>query len=108
MELTAVAAIIAASAALLGLIIGYLELLLPRSLLPCIEFDVKFTILSRSTPDQLVAEVACVVKNVGPNAGYVTNVQCRVYGRLAGESDVGAKDGVEPGLRDLLRTGRQA
>jgi hypothetical protein len=93
-----IAAIVAATAALLGLVVGYLQLLLPRSLLPCIEFDVDFVILSRSASNQLVGEVACNIKNVGPGVGYVTNVQCRVLGRLAGESGFGGRDGTEPSL----------
>ena len=83
-----VAAIITAVAALVALIGGYVQFVLRRVLLPCIEFDVEFSILDRSTPDQLVGEVLCKIRNVGPAVGYVTNVRCRVLYRLAGESGV--------------------
>ena len=102
MGLSDIAATIAALAALLGLIVGYVQLVLPRSLLPCIEFDVELTTLHPSSSEQLIGEVVCVIRNVGPGVGDVTNVQCRVKGRLVDASGI-YKDGVEPEFSQRVR-----
>jgi len=81
-----VAAVITASVALLALIGGYVQFVLKRVLLPCIEFDVEFLTISRSALDQLVGEILCRIRNEGPAVGYVTNVRCKIRYRLAGES----------------------
>jgi hypothetical protein len=107
MSLSDVAAIVAAVTALLGLLVGYIQLVLPRSLLPCIEFDVDFVILHRPKAGQWIGEVVCVVKNVGPGVGYVTNVQCRVSGWLADASGV-HHDGVEPPFTYHVRAADRA
>jgi hypothetical protein len=83
-----VAAIITAAAAVAALIGGYVQFILRRALLPCIEFDVEYFTLSRSAADHTVGEVLLRISNVGPGVGYVTNVRCRVRYRLAGESGV--------------------
>jgi hypothetical protein len=83
-----IAAIITAAAALAALIGGYVQFVLRRALLPCIEFDMEFLVLDRSATDQLVGEILLIIRNVGPAVGYVTNVRCRVLYRLSGESGV--------------------
>lgn len=82
----AVAAGITAAVALLALIGGYVQFVLRRALLPCIEFDVEFSALNRSASDQPVGDILCRIRNEGPAVGYVTNVRCRIRYRLAGES----------------------
>jgi hypothetical protein len=81
-----VAAVVTAAVAVLALIGGYVQFVLKRALLPCIEFDVKFSILNRSASDQPVGDILCRIRNEGPAVGYVTNVRCRIRYRLAGES----------------------
>jgi len=81
-----VAAIITATAALVALVGGYVQLVVRRALLPCIEFDVEFLTLSCSPAEQSVGEILCKIRNHGPAVGYVVNVRCRVRYRLAGES----------------------
>jgi hypothetical protein len=83
-----IAAIITAAAALAALIGGYVQFVLRRALLLCIEFDIEFSILDRSASDQLVGEILCIIRNVGPAVGFVTNVRCRVLYRISGESGV--------------------
>ena len=53
---------IVAIVALLALIGGYFQFVLRRSLLPCIEFDAEFFVLSRSAQDESVGEVVCSIK----------------------------------------------
>ena len=99
-----IAAIIAAVAALLALIAGYVQFVLRRALLPCLEFDVEFLTLSRSTSsDESIGEVVLRIRNEGPAVGYVTNVRCRVRYRLAGESGVVPEDSTQapPGEPDF-------
>lgn len=96
-----IAPIIAAIVALLALIGGYFQFVLRRSLLPCIEFDVEFFVLSRSAQDESVGEVVCSIKNVGPGVGFVADVQCRVRYRRAGESGPGP-DELEPAFAHKL------
>jgi hypothetical protein len=99
-----IAAIITAAVAFLALIGGYVQFVLRRALLPCLEFDVEFLTLSRSTTsDESIGEVLLRIKNEGPAVGYVTNVRCRVRYRLAGESGVvaeGSSQG-QPGEPDF-------
>lgn len=82
-----VAAIITATAALVALVGGYVQLVVRRALLPCIEFDVEFSTLRCSPSDQSVGEILCKIQNHGPAVGYVMNVRCRVRHRLTGESE---------------------
>jgi|SRR5215831_12081429 len=96
-----IAPVIVAIVALLALIGGYFQFVLRRSLLPCIEFDVEFFVLSRSAQDESVGEVVCCIKNVGPGVGFVANVQCRVRYRRAGESGAGS-DELEPAFAHKL------
>ena len=83
-----VAVIITGAAALLALIGGYVQFVLRRALLPCLEFDVEFLTLSRSTWAESAGEVLCRIRNEGPAIGYVTNVRCRIRYSLADESGV--------------------
>jgi len=94
------AAIITAAVALVALIGGYIQLVLRRVIHPCVEFDMEFSSLNCPSPDQSVGEVTCRIRNVGPGAGYVTNVRCRVRYRLAGEGGKGQVD--EPDLAHRL------
>jgi hypothetical protein len=71
------------------------------ALLPCIEFDIAFLTLNRSTSDQSVGEIVCQIKNVGPGVGFVTNVHYRVRYRIAGESGKMA-DQLEPDFAHRL------
>ncbi|WP_405927304.1 hypothetical protein [Streptomyces sp. NBC_00035] len=79
-----VATVITAIVALFAVCGGYVQFVLKRSLLPCVEFDVEFALLHRG-PSQAVGEVACVVRNVGPNMAVVENVRIRY--RLAGDPE---------------------
>ncbi|MBB3082642.1 hypothetical protein [Geodermatophilus sabuli] len=87
--------LLAAAAALAAVIGGYLQFVVRRSLLPCIEFDVALTLLQPSAAATRVAEVTLSIKNVGPGVGFVKNVRCRVLYRLVGELDL-HPNGVEP------------
>ena len=80
------AVIITAAAALLALAGGYVQFVVRRALLPCIEFDVEFLTLIRSVSDQSVGEILCRIRNQGPAVGYVRDVRCRIKYRRAGES----------------------
>lgn len=80
-----IAAVITAAVALLALVGGYVQFVLKRALLPCIEFDVEFSTLHRSVPDQLVGEILCRIRNEGPAVGFVTNVRCRIRYRLTSD-----------------------
>lgn len=79
------AAIITATVALVALVGGYVQFVVRRALLPCIEFDVEFSTLSCSS-GQSVGEVLCKIRNEGPAVGYVENVRCRIRYRLTSES----------------------
>lgn len=81
-----VAAIITAVTALVALTAGYVQFILRRALMPCIEFDVEFLTLNRSASNEPVGEVLCRIRNEGPGVGYVRKVRCRVLYRLASES----------------------
>jgi hypothetical protein len=96
-----VAPIIVAIVAFLALIGGYFQFVLRGSLLPCIEFDVEFFVLSRSAQGESVGEVVCSIKNVGPGVGFIADVQCRVRYRRSGESGAGP-DELEPAFAHKL------
>jgi hypothetical protein len=81
-----IAAIITAITALIAVVGGYVQFVVRRTLLPCLEFDVEFLTLSCSPSDQSVGEILCKIRNRGPAVGYVTNVRCRVRYRITGES----------------------
>jgi hypothetical protein len=91
-----ITAIITAVAALIALVGGYVQFVVRRAILPCVEFDVDLVML-RSDAHQKVGDIVCTVKNVGPGSGYVANVQGRVRYSLDDESSVGP-DGIEPDL----------
>src|ERR1051326_7101534 len=81
-----VATIITAVVALLAVCGGYVQFVLRRALLPCVEFDVEFALLHRGG-SQAVGEAACVVRNVGPNMAVVENVRIRCRYRLVGDPE---------------------
>jgi hypothetical protein len=82
----AVAAVITAAVALLALIGGYVQFVLRRVLLPCIEFDVEFLTLHRCASDELVGDILCRIRNEGPAVGHIKDVRYRIKYRLVGES----------------------
>jgi hypothetical protein len=90
----ALAGAITAIAAVAALLTGYVQFVIRRTILPCVEFDVDFTLLPCGAAER-VGEIVCMVKNVGPGAGYIANVQGRVRYRMPGDSGL-AGDGVEP------------
>ena len=85
---------VTAVAAVTALAGGYVQFVLKRSLLPCIEFEVRFKTLHRGS-SQSIGEISYMIKNVGPGEGTVTNVRGRAMYRLVGQSNI-YKDGVEP------------
>jgi hypothetical protein len=91
--------LITAGVALMVAIGGYIQLVIRRSIFPCIEFDACLVGMSRSAPDQLVAEVILSIKNVGPGVGFVVDPRCRIAHRRAGSTDL---RGVEPGFEPPL------
>lgn len=93
--------LLAAAAALAAVIGGYLQFVVRRSLLPCIEFDVALTLLQPSSAATKVAEVTLSIKNVGPGLGFVADVRCRVLYRRAGELEL-HPNGVEPYFKHRL------
>ncbi|MEV0636347.1 hypothetical protein AB0I77_15510 [Streptomyces sp. NPDC050619] len=100
-----VATVIAAVVALFAVCGGYVQFVLKRSLLPCVEFDVEFALLHRG-PSQAVGEVACVVRNVGPNMAVVENVRIRCRYRLAGDpEDRYPGEGAQPRFAHSLAPG---
>ncbi|MFE2288988.1 hypothetical protein ACFXDJ_33065 [Streptomyces sp. NPDC059443] len=100
-----VATVITAVVALFAVCGGYVQFVLRRSLLPCVEFDVEFALLHRG-PSQTVGEVACIVRNVGPNMAVVENVRIRCRYRLAGDpEDRYPDEGTQPRLAHNLATG---
>jgi hypothetical protein len=101
--MSSIPAIITATIAFLALIGGYVQFVLRRALLPCIEFDVEFLPLSRSGWDQPIGEILCRIRNEGPAVGYVTDVRCRIRYRLAGES--GERQGEPVFAHSLLPSG---
>jgi hypothetical protein len=105
MRLNELASVIAAVATVVVLVGGYVQFVLRRALHPCVEFDVDFVLL-RNEVTRKTGDIVLTVKNVGPGAGYVTNVQGRVRYSLDGEVEVGA-DGVEPAFRHSVRPQRE-
>jgi hypothetical protein len=93
-RMEAVAAAITAIAAVAALLTGYVQYVIRRTILPWVEFDVDFTLLPGGAVDR-IGEIVCTVRNVGPGAGYVANVQGRVRYRLPHDTGL-ARDGVEP------------
>lgn len=89
-----IAAIVTAVVAFVALAGGYVQFVLRRSGLGYVEFDIELTNHHRG-PTQLIAEIACVIKNVGSSMVIVTNVQCRARYRLASDTE-DSTDGVEP------------
>jgi hypothetical protein len=71
-----IAAIVSAVVALLVLLGGYVGFVLGRTVMGQVEFDVELMNHHRG-PKQLIAEIACVLRNLGPNMVIVTNVQLR-------------------------------
>ena len=101
-----VATVVAAVVALFAISGGYVQFVLKRSLLPCVEFDVDFTLLQRGQ-SQAVGQVACVVRNVGPNMAVVSNVRIRCRYRLAGDpEDQHLRDEAQPRFAHSLSPGR--
>jgi hypothetical protein len=90
----AVAAAITAIAAVAALLTGYVQFVIRRTILPCVEFDVDFALLHADAVDR-IGEIVCTVRNVGPGAGYIANVQGRVRYRTLQDTGL-ACDGVEP------------
>ena len=95
------AAVVTAVVAVTALISGYAQFVLRRIVLPCVEFDVDFIAL-RFDAAQKTGDMVLTVKNVGPGAGYVANVQGRVRYCIDGETGV-ARDGVEPVFGHLVQ-----
>jgi hypothetical protein len=83
---------------------GYVQFVLRRALYPCVEFEVDFVLL-RTDVTRKTGDIVLTVKNVGPGAGYVTNVQGRVRYTLDGEVEVGP-DGIEPAFRHRVEPRR--
>jgi hypothetical protein len=91
-----VATVVAAVVTLFAVSGGYVQFVLKRSLLPCVEFNVEFTLVHRGQ-SQAVGEVACVVRNVGSNMAVVSNVRFRCRYRLAEDpEDRHLPDEVQP------------
>jgi hypothetical protein len=104
---TDIAGLITASVALAVAAGGYIQFVLPRSIFPCIDFEVDLVAMSQSAPGHLsVGEVVLLVKNVGPGVGSVANVQCRVRYRRVGESGLGP-DSLEPSFARSVAAGRR-
>jgi len=100
-----VATVITAVVALFAVCGGYVQFVLKRSLLPCVEFDVEFALLHRG-PSQAVGEVACVVRNVGSNMAVMENVRIRCRYRLAGDpEDRYPGEGTQPRFAHSLAPG---
>jgi hypothetical protein len=95
-----IAAIVSIAVAILALAGGYVQFVLRRTGLGQVEFDVELTNHHRG-PTQLIAEIACVMTNLGSNMVIVTNVQLRARYRLAGDSE-DSTDGVEPTLEHVI------
>jgi hypothetical protein len=98
-ELAAVVTAVAAVTAVIG---GYVQFVLRRAVFPCVEFDVDFTLL-RTDAEQKIGDIVLTIKNVGPGAGYVANVQARVRYSLDGGIGVN-QDGVEPAFGHLVQS----
>jgi hypothetical protein len=84
--MSSIAAIIAAAAALLAVIGGFIQFVLRGALLPRIEFDVEFSPLNHPALDQPVGEILFRIRNEGPALGYITDLRYRIRYRLSGES----------------------
>jgi hypothetical protein len=100
-----VASVVTAVAAVTALIGGYLQFILRRAVLPSVEFDVDFVVL-RIDAAQKIGDIVLTVKNVGPGAGYVANVQGRVRYCVDGDTGVN-RDGVEPAFGHLVQPQKQ-
>ena len=88
------AALLTAVTAILALAGGYVQFVLRRALMPCVEFDVELSLLRQQNPDETAVEIICVIKNIGPGVGFVKDVKCRVRYRKDGE--LRKYKGVEP------------
>jgi hypothetical protein len=82
--LTNVAGLVTACVALLVAISGYVQLILRRSVFPCIEFDLDLVPLTRTETGQVV-QIVLSMKNVGPGVGFITDPKCRVLHRRNGD-----------------------
>jgi hypothetical protein len=100
-KLNELATLVTAAAAVTALIAGYVQFVLRRAIYPCVEFDVDF-ILLRIGAAQKIGDIVLTVKNVGPGAGYVANVQGRVMYSLDGETGM-KHDGIEPAFGHLVQ-----
>jgi hypothetical protein len=96
-----VAAVVTAVAAVTALAGGYVQFVLRRAVFPCVEFDVDFIVL-RIDAVQKIGDIVLTVRNVGPGAGYIANVQGRVRYSADGETGV-AYDGIEPAFGHLVQ-----
>jgi hypothetical protein len=96
------ASLLTAVTAILALTGGYIQFVLRRALMPCVEFDVELSLLRQKISVETAVEVICVIKNVGPGVGFVTKVKCRVRYRKVDEhgrrkvGEYGKYDGLEP------------
>jgi hypothetical protein len=100
-RLSDLASIVTAVVTVTALVAGYVQFVLRRAVFPCVEFDVDFTVL-RIDAVQKVGDIVLTVKNVGPGAGYVANVQGRIRYSLDSETGVN-RDGVEPTFGHLVQ-----
>jgi hypothetical protein len=82
--LTSVAGLVTACVALLVAIGGYVQLILRRSVFPCIEFDLDLVPLTRTETGQVV-QIVLSMKNVGPGVGFITDPKCRIMHRRNGD-----------------------
>jgi len=99
------ATVVAAAVTVLAVLGGYVQFVLKRSLLPCVEFDVDFALLRRGEA-QAVGDVSCVVRNVGTNMAVVSNVRFRCRYRLAADAeDVYPANGTQPRFAHSLSPG---
>jgi hypothetical protein len=93
--------LIAATAAVLALIGGYIQFVLKRSILPSLQFDTDFKVHGMG-PKSTIGEVACTVTNTGTNIGVIENVRFRIRYRRFADDDVPYLDGLEPQFLGLL------
>ena len=92
--MTNVAGLVTACVALLVAISGYVQLILRRSVFPCIEFDLDLVPLTRTETGQVV-QIVLSMKNVGPGVGFITDPQCRILHRRNGDDETRYNE-VEP------------
>ena len=93
--MTSVAGLVTACVALLVAIGGYVQLILRRSVYPCIEFDLDLGPLTRTETGQIV-QIVLSMKNVGPGVGYIADPEYRVMCRRNGDET--RYQEVEPGF----------